>query len=112
MTGAETIERLPIYEIEGQILSRLREGNRLVLTAPTGSGKTTQVPQMLYRAGVVKGQIVILQPRRLAARMVAERVASEMGARAGELVGYQTRHDSKASRETVIRFVTEGLFLR
>ena len=103
---------LPIHSIRDDLLRRLREGNRLVLSAPTGSGKTTQVPQFLQQSGQFPGDIVILQPRRLATRLVAERVAREMGGRIGELVGYQTRHDSKVSPQTRIRFLTEGLFLR
>ncbi|MGA2499391.1 MAG: ATP-dependent RNA helicase [Tepidisphaeraceae bacterium] len=103
---------LPIHSIREELLRRLREGNRLVLSAPTGSGKTTQVPQFLQQSGQFDGDIVILQPRRLATRLVAERVAREMDCRIGELVGYQTRHDSKVSPLTRIRFLTEGLFLR
>ena len=59
-------ERLPIYEIERDIIARLKTDRRLILSAPTGSGKSTQVPQMLLRHGLLgDGQIVILQPRRL-----------------------------------------------
>jgi ATP-dependent helicase HrpB len=103
---------LPIYQVEDQILESLRQSNRLVLSAPTGSGKTTQVPQMILRHNLAPGQIVVLEPRRLATRLVAQRVASEMGCRTGELVGYQTRHDSQIGRATRLRFITEGLFLR
>ena len=106
---------LPICAIREQILGALRGSNRLVLTAPTGSGKTTQVPQFLLKGGVLLAEhpgIVVLQPRRLAARLVARRVADELGGKVGGVVGYQTRHDSQVSGETVIRFLTEGLFLR
>lgn len=103
---------LPVLAAESRIVSGLRQANRLVLTAPTGSGKTTQVPRILLRAGLVPGQIVILQPRRLATRLVAQRVAREQGQPLGGLVGYQTRHDSQISAATRLRFVTEGLFLR
>lgn len=104
--------RLPIHDIQDEILARLRAGNRLVLTAPTGSGKTTQVPQMLLHAAINPGWIVVLQPRRLATRLVAERVASELGTKTGQLIGYQTRHDSRVSAQTQVRFMTEGLFVR
>src|SRR5579862_4251002 len=106
-------DRLPIYEIEEQILSRLKSNRRLVLQAPTGSGKSTQVPQMLLRHGFLDdGQVVILQPRRLAARLLAARVAQELGVKLGEEVGYQIRFENCTSAKTRIRFVTEGVLLR
>ena len=101
---------LPILAHQREILDHLATGNRLVLTAPTGSGKTTQVPQILHRA--LGARIAVLQPRRLATRLVAQRVAQELGVKLGELVGYHTRHDSQLSAATRIRFLTEGLFLR
>jgi ATP-dependent helicase HrpB len=103
---------LPIYQVQPDIIQALTGSNRLVLSAPTGSGKTTQLPQILHTAGLIKGQTVILQPRRLAARLVAARVAQEMSSPVGGLVGYQTRHDNRIGPDTKIRFVTEGLFLR
>ena len=104
---------LPIWEIHSQIIDALRAGNRLILSAPTGSGKTTQVPQMLLQAGLLgEGQVVILQPRRLAARLLAARVAQELGVKLGREVGYQIRFENVTSPETRIRFVTEGVLLR
>ena len=104
---------LPIWEIHSQIVDALRSNNRLILSAPTGSGKTTQVPQMLLQAGLLgNGQVVILQPRRLAARLLATRVASELGVKLGREVGYQIRFENVTSPETRIRFVTEGVLLR
>jgi len=102
---------LPIYEVESEFLAAMEEQGRAVLSAPTGSGKTTQVPQILHKSGLVDGQIVVLQPRRLATRMVATRVAEEMGCRIGEMVGYQVRHDSRIGPDTEIRFMTYGLFI-
>ena len=108
--------QLPIYEIEPALLSAWRstpERRRFVIEAPTGSGKSTQLPQMLSRHGLSGGgEIVILQPRRIAARMLARRVAEEMGVRLGEEVGYQVRFENVVSSRTRIRFVTEGILLR
>ena len=104
---------LPIYELEPSILASLRGRGRVVVQAPTGSGKSTQVPQMLLRGGLLgAGQAVVLQPRRLAARMLARRVAEEAGTALGDLVGYQIRLESRVSESTRIRFVTEGILLR
>jgi ATP-dependent helicase HrpB len=106
-------ERLPIYEVEGELVRRLQMERRLILTAPTGSGKSTQVPQMLLDHGLLgDGQVVVLQPRRLATRMLAARVASERGCKLGHEVGYQIRMDNRTSASTRIRFVTEGVLLR
>ncbi len=104
---------LPIWKIQADILRTLRGGNRLVLVAPTGSGKTTQVPQMLLDAGIAgEKMIVVLQPRRVAARTVATRVAWERETRLGAEVGYQIRFDDHTSVGTRICFVTEGILLR
>src|SRR5471032_83366 len=106
-------DRLPIYEIEREIISRLKTDRRLILSAPTGSGKSTQVPQMLLKHGVLgDGQVVILQPRRLATRLLATRVAQELGVQLGQEVGYQIRFENVTSPKTKIRFVTEGVLLR
>jgi ATP-dependent helicase HrpB len=104
---------LPIWKIHADILRTLRAGNRLVLVAPTGSGKTTQVPQMLRDAGIAGDKmIVVLQPRRVAARSVATRVAWERQGKLGAEVGYQIRFDDRTSVGTRICFVTEGILLR
>ncbi len=104
---------LPIFELEAAITAALQKEPRLVLQAPTGSGKSTQVPQMLLDNGLLgEGEVVILQPRRLATRMLAARVASERGSRLGDEVGFQIRFDKVASAKTRIRFVTEGVLLR
>ena len=105
--------RLPIYEIESEIVARLKTDRRLILSAPTGSGKSTQVPQMLLRHDFLRdGQVVILQPRRLATRLLAARVAQELGVKLGDEVGYQIRFENVTSAKTKIRFVTEGVLLR
>ncbi len=105
--------RLPIYEIEHDIVAALKAAKRLVLQAPTGSGKSTQVPQMLLKHGLLgSGQVVILQPRRLAARLLASRVAKELGVELGREVGYQVRFENCVSEATRIKFETEGILLR
>ena len=104
---------LPIYELEQRIVAELKAHSRLILQAPTGSGKSTQVPQILLDHGLLgAGQVVILQPRRLATRLLAARVASERNVRLGDEVGYQIRFENLTSDRTRIRFVTEGILLR
>lgn len=106
---------LPIFEVQNALLAAAEGGGRrIVLQAPTGSGKSTQVPQMLVDHGLVPAgrQVVVLQPRRLAARMLACRVAAERGGGAGGEVGYQVRFEDRTSRATRINYVTEGILLR
>ena len=106
-------KELPIFELEHALVAALATRNRLILQAPTGSGKSTQVPQMLLDHGLLeRGEVVVLQPRRLATRMLAARVASERQSALGEEVGYQIRFDRVVSERTKIRFVTEGVLLR
>jgi len=104
---------LPVWQLYPEILGALREGIQLVLVAATGSGKTTQVPQMLLDGGIAGNRrIVVLQPRRVAARSVATRVAWERGGKPGQEVGYQVRFEDHIAPETRICFVTEGILLR
>ncbi len=104
---------LPIYELEEGLVARLKDHSRIVLSAPTGSGKSTQVPQILLRHGFLeKGAVVVLQPRRIAARLLAARVAEELGVPLGGDVGYQVRFEGASGPSTKILFVTEGILLR
>lgn len=104
---------LPIEEIRPALVAAARRYRRIVLHAPTGSGKSTRVPSMLLDEGLTgPGQIVILQPRRIAARLLARRVAWERGCRLGEEVGYQVRFEGASSPRTRILYETEGILLR
>jgi len=106
-------DKLPIYDIEAAIVAGVREQRRLIVSAPTGSGKSTQVPQMLLDRGLLAdGQVVVLQPRRLATRLLAARVAWERRVELGREVGYQIRFENVTRPGTRIRFVTEGVLLR
>lgn len=96
-----------------ELLAALGEQPSVVLQAPAGAGKTTRVPPAILDAGLAgSGQIVVLQPRRLAARAAAARIAAERGSRLGDEVGYQVRFERQASRATRILAVTDGLFVR
>lgn len=99
--------------MRGDLARVLREQNRVVLQAPTGSGKSTQIPQYLLDDDLAgKGRIVVLQPRRLAARLLAKRVAEERRVSLGGEVGFQYRLENVSGRDTRILYVTEGILLR
>ena len=104
---------LPIDPLLPGMVASLRARGAVVIEAPPGAGKTTRVPPALLDAGFgQRGEIVVLQPRRLPARLAAERVAGERGEKVGETVGYTVRFAEEASPRTRIRFVTEGILLR
>src|SRR5580704_4948507 len=99
---------LPIDALLSQIVEALRHHKYLVIEAPPGAGKTTRVPPTLLNFG----EILVLEPRRIAARMAARRVASELGEHVGETVGYQVRFEDVSGPRTRLRFVTEGVLTR
>ncbi|MGR3712729.1 MAG: ATP-dependent helicase HrpB [Shimia sp.] len=103
---------LPIHDAIDPLLAALRTHNRAVLQAPPGAGKTTVVPLAMLDAGLTQGRILMLEPRRLAARAAAERMAQTLGEKTGETVGYRVRGDSKTSKATRIEVVTEGILTR
>ena len=105
---------LPIDAVLPAILDALRVGRSLVVEAPPGAGKTTRVPLALLDAGLAgpDREVLVLQPRRIAARMSAQRVAESIGEPVGRRVGYQVRFESAASPATRLRFITEGLLAR
>ena len=104
---------LPIDSVLPAVLAALRAGPCVVLEAPPGAGKTTRVPPAMLDAGYAgKGEIVVLEPRRLAARLSARRVAEERGEKLGETIGYTVRFDDVSSARTRLRYVTEGVLAR
>jgi ATP-dependent helicase HrpB len=104
---------LPIDAALPALLQALQDRDEVVLQAPPGAGKTTRVPLALLKEQWLKGQtIVMLEPRRLAARAAAERMAAELGEKVGETVGYRIRLESKVGPDTLIEVVTEGILAR
>jgi ATP-dependent helicase HrpB len=101
---------LPVDAILPEILESLKRCPNLVIEAPPGAGKTTRVPPALLE--IVAGEVVVLEPRRIAARLAARRVAFEAGETVGETVGYQVRFEEAISARTRLRFVTEGVLTR
>lgn len=101
---------LPVDSLLPEIVASLRRTPNLVIEAPPGAGKTTRVPPALLNAGF--GEVLVLQPRRIAARLAARRVASEMGESLGETVGYQVRFEQFCGPKTRLRFLTEGVLTR
>ncbi|MDG1432300.1 MAG: ATP-dependent helicase HrpB [Paracoccaceae bacterium] len=106
------IPTLPIHEALPALIDALRRKGRAVLQAPPGAGKTTVVPLAMLEAGLVNGKILMLEPRRLAARAAAERMADTLGEPTGQTVGYRIRGESKVSKTTRIEVVTEGILTR
>lgn len=104
------VERLPVDAILDDIRAALAAGPNLVLEAPPGAGKTTRVPPALL--DLLPGQILVLEPRRLAARLAAQRAASERGEAAGETIGWQVRFQKAAGPRTRLVYLTEGLLVR
>src|SRR5947209_2230324 len=103
---------LPIDEALPALSSALRARNAAVLVAPPGAGKTTRVPLVLAQEPWANGKILMLEPRRIAARAAADRMAKTLGERVGETVGLRVRFGSKVSAKTQIEVVTEGVFTR
>ncbi|SHG85279.1 ATP-dependent helicase HrpB [Marivita hallyeonensis] len=103
---------LPIDEVLPELLAHLRKAGRAVLQAPPGAGKTTRVPLAMLEAGLTDKKIVMLEPRRLAARAAAERMAETLGVPVGRTIGYRVRGDTKVSKDTRIEVVTEGILTR
>jgi ATP-dependent helicase HrpB len=102
--------KLPIDESLDDVRDAIARAGACVLEAPPGAGKTTRVPPMLL--DIVKGDVIVLEPRRMAARMAARRVADERGEKVGETVGYAVRFEEARGPKTRLHFVTEGVLTR
>lgn len=111
MKISEKYASLPVAAITDAAIAALEEKPRLVVTAPPGAGKSTLLPLALLE-GLPEGKIIMLEPRRLAARQVAARMAAMLGEPTGETVGYRVRFDTRVSSRTRIEVVTEGIFER
>lgn len=106
------ISDLPIFKGFNEIKSALKESVNLTLKSPTGSGKSIGLPLLLLKENLIKGQILVVQPRRIAARFLAQRVAQITGTPIGDIIGYQVRFEDKTSNNTKIIYLTDGLLFR
>lgn len=109
----KNLSHLPIFDVLDTLLQTLKRHDSVVLEAPPGAGKTTVVPlSLLDLDWCGSGKIILLEPRRVAARAAAERMAELLGEKVGQRVGYRMRLDTKVGPETRIEVVTEGVFTR
>ena len=103
---------LPVAQARGEILRALESSQVVVVAGETGSGKTTQLPKICLDAGRgIRGAITLTQPRRIAARSVAARIAEELGVRLGDVVGFKVRFDDRSGSNPLVRVVTDGVLL-
>ncbi|XP_047365185.1 ATP-dependent RNA helicase DHX33-like isoform X2 [Vespa velutina] len=105
---------LPVYRLRKRLLEEIRRYSTLIIIGETGSGKTTQIPQLLLSSGIagVSGRVGVTQPRRVAAVSIARRVAQEQGVETGKLVGYCVRFEDVTSPQTRIKYLTDGMMVR
>lgn len=107
--------KLPIDDVLPEVVARVKETRAVVLVAEPGAGKTTRVPPAILGAGLLSKEhpnLVMLQPRRVAARAAAERIAEENGWEVGREVGYQIRFEKRMTKDTRLRVMTEGILTR
>ncbi|MDC9582035.1 ATP-dependent helicase HrpB [Xenorhabdus sp. PR6a] len=103
---------LPIHDIVGSVIAELQTSKQVLLHAPTGAGKSTGLPLAILRQASLAGRIIMLEPRRLAARSVAQRLAEQLNEPVGMTVGYRMRAETKVSAATRLEVVTEGILTR
>ena len=106
------VTSLPVAAVVPELLTALDTSSQVLLTAPTGAGKSTWLPLRLLEHGGIKGRILLLEPRRLAARNVAQRLAELLNEKPGETVGYRMRAQSCVGSQTRLEVVTEGVLTR
>ncbi|MFK7849929.1 MAG: ATP-dependent helicase HrpB [Akkermansiaceae bacterium] len=103
---------LPIHKIADPIQKAVSANDRILLSAPTGSGKSTEVPGLIADLPDIQGRVIVIEPRRMAARLLASYVASQRKTRLGDETGYAVRFDTKYSSDTRILYLTDGIFQR
>lgn len=106
------MSQLPIEEVIPSLLTALQNSQQIVLKAPPGAGKSTRLPLALLQSGAVDGKIIMLEPRRLAARNIARYLAKQLGEKVGHTVGFRMRGENKTSQHTRLEIVTEGVMTR
>ncbi|XP_034840675.1 ATP-dependent RNA helicase DHX33 [Maniola hyperantus] len=109
----EARKTLPVYQVRARLVEEIRKLNTMILLGETGSGKTTQIPQIIHEHRIEgKGCIAVTQPRRVAAITLALRVAAETNSEIGSIVGYTVRFEDVTSPRTKIKYLTDGMLLR
>ncbi|WP_053009238.1 ATP-dependent helicase HrpB [Yersinia intermedia] len=109
---SDAMAALPVGEVLNEIMAALQNSPQVLLHAPTGAGKSTWLPLQILKYGGFAGRIIMLEPRRLAAKNVAYRLAEQLGEQPGQTVGYRMRAESKSGPETRLEVVTEGILTR
>ncbi|XP_075992156.1 ATP-dependent RNA helicase DHX33-like [Anticarsia gemmatalis] len=109
----EARRQLPVYMVRNRLLEEIRKNETMILIGETGSGKTTQIPQLIHEQRIEgSGAIAVTQPRRVAAITIALRVAAEMNTEIGSIVGYSVRFEDVTSPRTKVKYLTDGMLLR
>lgn len=105
--------KLPVYMVKNRLLEEVKKNETMILIGETGSGKTTQIPQLIHEQRIEGGgAIAVTQPRRVAAITIALRVAAEMNTEVGSVVGYSVRFEDATSAKTKVKYLTDGMLLR